>query len=204
MADASTLLPPRRSPLDSAWAPGVHGSPGAGGPGVTFTRRLGLSAVQLDARRGRAGAVAAALAERLGVTLPPPGRAAPGAEIRTLWLGPDRWLLLAADTAGLEARLRAAAEPAGGIVVDQGHGRAILRIEGPRAREVLAKGTGIDLHPRSFPEDAVAQTGLFHLAVTLDRRRGSACFDLHAMRGFALGLHESLCEAAAEYGYRLA
>lgn len=203
MADATTL-PARRSPLDSVWSPGIHGSPGGGGPGVTFTRRLGLSAVQLDARRGRSADLAAAVAAELGVALPLPGRAAPGAEIRALWLGPDRWLLLAADTLGLEARLRAAAEPAGGIVVDQGHGRAILRLEGPRARDVLAKGTGIDLHPRAFPEGAVAHTGLFHLAVTLDRRRGSACFDLHAMRGFALSLHESLCEAAAEYGYRLA
>lgn len=203
MADAS-LLPARRSPLDSVWSPGVYGAPVAGAPSVTLTRRLGLSAVQLDARRGRADAVSRAVSEALGVTLPGPGRAAPGAGIRALWLGPDRWLLLAADGTGLEARLRAAAEPAGGVVVDQGHGRAIVRVEGPRARDVLAKGTGVDLHPSAFPEDAVAQTGMFHLSVTIDRRRGTGCFDIHVMRGFALSFHESLCEAAGEYGYRLA
>lgn len=202
MADTRTL-PGRRSPLDSAWTPGVHGSPTAGGPGVTFTRRLGLSALQFDARAGRSAAVGQAVADTIGVALPTAGRAASGAGIRALWIGPDRWLLLAADGSGLEERLQSAAVPAGGVVVDQGHGRAIVRVEGPRARDVLAKGTGIDLHPRAFAEDSVAQTGMFHLSVTIDRRRGTACFDIHAMRGFALSLHESLCEAAGEYGYRL-
>lgn len=197
-------LPARRSPLDSVWKPGDHGTAGPNGPAITMTRRLGLSSVQLDARKGTADAVSAAVSQAFDVTLPVAGHAVSGGQVRALWLGPDRWMLVAPDGLGLEARLRAAAEPAGGVVVDQGHGRAILRIEGPRVRDILAKGTAVDLHPRVFAEDAVAQTGLFHLSVTIDRRRGSGCFDVHAMRGFAVNLHESLCEAAAEWGYRLA
>lgn len=202
MPDAPSL-PPRRSPLDAVWIPGVHGSPGPGGPGITVTRRSGLAAVQLDARRGKAEALRGAVADAFGIGLPDPGRAISAGDMRALWLGPDRWLVLAAGDHGLEARLRAVAEPAGGIVVDQGHGRAVLRVEGPLVRAVLAKGTGVDLHPRTFAENAVAQTALFHLAVTLDRRRGTGTFDIHAMRGFARSLYESLCEAAAEFGYRV-
>ncbi|GHD48763.1 hypothetical protein GCM10017083_20190 [Thalassobaculum fulvum] len=207
MADATSLpqapLPPRRSPLDAVWVAGDYGAAAVGGPGVTMLRRSGLSSVQLDARRGTAASLRAAVAGALGLALPGPGRAASGGEVRALWLGPDRWMLLAEDTFALEAKLRAAAEPAGGVVVDQSHGRTILRLSGPAVREVLAKGTGVDLHPRAFAEDAVAQTGLFHLAVTLDRRRGTGTFDVHGMRGFAQSLFESLCEAAAEFGYRL-
>lgn len=200
----TTTLPPRRSALDAVWTAGVHGTAGPGGPGVTMSRRLGLSAVQLDARRGAADALGTAVAAALGVTLPGPGQAASGSGVRALWLGPDRWLLLVADGSGLEATLHDAAGPAGGIVVDQGHGRTILRLEGPAVREVLAKGTGVDLHPSTFAQDAVAQTALFHLGATLDRRRGTGCFDVHVMRGFARSLYESLCEAAAEVGYRVA
>lgn len=203
MAEATTL-PARRSPLDAVWSPGVYGSPGAGGPGVGIARRLGLSAVQLDARAGTADALREAVAAAFGVSLPDPGRAASGGEVRALWTGPDRWILLASDGFGLEARLRAAAAPTGGTVVDQAHGRAILRLEGPAVRDVLAKGTGVDLHPCAFAENRVVQTGLFHLAVTLDRRRGSRTFDVHVMRGFAHDLFGSLCEAAAEFGYRVA
>ena len=202
MADAIPL-PPRRSPLDTAWVPGDYGTTAVGGPGVTMVRRLGLSSVQLDARRGAATGLSEAVAEALGLALPEPGRAASANGLRALWLGPERWMLLAEDRFGLAAKLRAAAEPAGGVVVDQSHGRAILRLSGPAVRGVPAQGTGVGLHARAFAEDSVAQAGLFHLSVTLDRRRGSGTFDVHGMRGFAQSLFESLCEAAAEFGYRL-
>lgn len=202
MAETLTL-PPRRSALDAVWVPGDYGIPGPGGPGVTLTRRLGLSAIQLDARRGTADAVARAVADAIGLVLPAPGHALSGGERRALWIGPDRWMLLAPDSDGLDSRLRAAVEPVGGVVVDQSHGRAVLRLSGPQVRETLAKGTGIDLHPRGFAENAVAGTGMFHLSVTLDRRRGTGTFDVHVMRGFAQTLFESLTEAAAEFGYRL-
>jgi heterotetrameric sarcosine oxidase gamma subunit len=203
MAEIMTL-PPRRSALDSVWVLGDYGIPGPSGPGVTIIRRLGLGAIQLDARRDTAAAVARAVSDSLGIALPAPGRAASGGEFRAIWIGPECWMLLGSDSTGLEARLRAAVEPAGGSVIDQSHGRAILRLSGPRVRDTLAKGTGIDLHPRAFAENTAAQTGLFHLSVTIDRRRGTGTFDVHAMRGFAQSLHESLCEAAAEFGYRLA
>lgn len=202
MADAIPL-PPRRSPLDAVWVPGDYGATAVGGPGVTMVRRLGLSSVQLDARRGAATGLSEAVAGALGLALPDPGRAASANGLRALWLGPGRWLLLAEDGFGLAAKLQAIAGPAGGVVVDQSHGRTVLRLSGPAVRDVLAKGTGVDLHARAFAEDAVAQTALFQLSVTLDRRRGSGTFDVHGMRGFAQSLFESLCEAAAEFGYRL-
>ena len=194
--------PPRRSPLDAVWHPGFYGT-STPTPALTIGRRLGLTAVQLDARSGRAEAVAGAVAGALEINLPGPNAASAGGDRRALWVGPDRWLILARDEPDLETRLRAAVAPVGGVVVDQSHGRAVLRLRGPAARDTLAKGTGIDLHPRSFVENAVVQTALFHLSVTIDRRVGSACFDVHVMRGYAVSLYQSLCEAAAEYGYEV-
>lgn len=195
--------PSRRSPLDAVWHPGFHGAP-TPTPGVTISRRLGLAAVQLDARLGHAEAVAGAVADTFELSLPGPNAASTGGDRRVLWIGPDRWLILARDEPDLETRLHATVVPVGGVVVDQSHGRAVLRLRGPAARATLAKGTGIDLHPRNFVENAVAQTALFHLSVTLDRRLGNACFDVHVMRGYAVSLYESLREAAAEYGYEVA
>ena len=56
-------------------------------------------------------------------------------------------LLASVDVVEAVARRLRAAD-VGGVVVDQSHGRTILRIEGARARDLLAKGTGIDVHAR--------------------------------------------------------
>lgn len=202
MAEATTL-PPRRSALASVWQTGDHGRIGFAGPQVTLRERHGLTAIQLDARRGAADTVSRAVRDTFGLALPSAGLTTTTGDIRALWLGPDRWLLLTMTGDDLDAQLRAAAEPVGGVVVDQSHGRTVLRIEGAKARDTLAKGTGVDLHPRVFAENTVAQTSLFQLAVSLDRRRGTSSFDVHAMRGFAVHLYEALLQAGGEYGVRV-
>jgi heterotetrameric sarcosine oxidase gamma subunit len=50
---------------------------------------------------------------------------------------------------------QSAAAISGGVevrasVTDQSHGRVFFRIAGPCVRDVLAKGTPVDLHPRIF------------------------------------------------------
>ncbi|NQW10571.1 MAG: hypothetical protein HQ481_11915 [Alphaproteobacteria bacterium] len=199
----STTPPPRRSALANVWHPGDHGRIGFTGPQVTLRERRDITAIQLDAQRGTTDGVGKAVAAAFGLGLPGPGRATTTGDVRALWLGPDRWLLQTATPADLEPRLRSLTEGVGGVVVDQSHGRTILRIEGAKARDTLAKSTGIDLHPRAFAENAVAQTSLFQLAVTIDRRRGTSIFDVHAMRGFAVHLYEALLDAGGEYGVRL-
>lgn len=44
-------------------------------------------------------------------------------------------------------------------IFDQSGGRTVLRLSGPRARDVLAKGLPIDLHSRAFgPGSAATRT----------------------------------------------
>ena len=86
-----------------------------------------------------------------------------------VWLGPDEWLLTSTGISpeALEEELRTELRPAGGTAVDVSAQRIVLRISGPRARDMLAKGCSIDLHPRVFGPGSSAQTTLGQAGVVL-------------------------------------
>jgi sarcosine oxidase, subunit gamma len=88
---------------------------------------------------------------------------------RAIWLGPDEWLLTSATERPeqLAGRIREATLPFGGVVVDVSAQRITLRLTGSRARDVLAKGCSVDLHPRSFGCGSSAQTTLGQAGVVL-------------------------------------
>lgn len=191
-----TIQPQRRSPFAALAASGdlqeTAGGKNDDHPiGVVLTPRTGLSLLQIDCHLDR-------LAE-FDLPVPAVGAALSVDGIRMLALGPARWMAVSRHAAALDERVRPAAERAGAAVVDQSHGRAILRVTGAHARDTLAKGTEIDLHDRAFPCDQVRQTGLFHVAVAIDRRRGPTTFDIHMPRGYAQAIAERLIEAAREY-----
>ena len=83
--------------------------------------------------------------------------------------------------------------------LDQSDGRFLIVAEGPDVREMLAKGTGMDLDPAAFPQDASAMTAFGHLTVHITRTAADR-YDLVAMSSFAGGLWESLREASLEFG----
>ena len=87
-------------------------------------------------------------------------------------------------------------------VSDQSHGRVILRISGPKARNVLAKGTPVDLHPDVFPVGKSALTQMAHVGVHLTRV-GEDAFDLSVFRGFSESFWEWITEQAEEFGYQV-
>ncbi len=108
-----------------------------------------------------------ALIERLGAALfielpwqPNTVEAAPGGVRRALWLGPDEWLVVDADGTAdaIVAAVSGALEGARGAVVDVSANRAMLRLAGPAAREVLETGCSIDLHPHAFAPGRCVQT----------------------------------------------
>jgi sarcosine oxidase subunit gamma len=107
-----------------------------------------------------------------GVPVPlTPNQVANMGMLRTLWLGPDEWLVtaprgLAPDLTG---RLRRAVAGRHAAVVDLSAGRAVIEIGGPRARTLLQKGCGLDLHPRVFGPGQCAQTMFAKLPVILDQ-----------------------------------
>src|SRR3954453_1008174 len=96
-----------------------------------------------------------------GVPLPmQPNRVAAMRELRTLWLGPDEWLVTAPQRAApdLVGRLTRALAGRHASVTDLSASRAIVEITGTRARTLLEKGCGLDLHSRAFGPGQCAQT----------------------------------------------
>jgi sarcosine oxidase, subunit gamma len=118
----------------------------------------------------RLGAVGAEASAALGSALPTaPNTWVPAGTGRAVWLGPDEWLLTSTTEApeDLEARVRAAVLPLGGAATDVSAQRIALRLTGARARDVLAKGCSLDLHPRVFGRGSSAQTTLGQAGVVL-------------------------------------
>jgi sarcosine oxidase, subunit gamma len=136
-----------------------------------------------------------------GTPLPTePGTWTPTADGRLVWLGPDEWLLTSTGTAPhlLEEELRAQLRPVGGTAVDVSAQRIGLRISGARAREVLAKGCSVDLHPRAFPAGRSAQTTLGQAGVVL-LSLGDDEFAVLVRSSFAGYLATWLLDAGLEY-----
>ena len=140
-----------------------------------------------------------------GAALPTtPNTWVPAGDGRLVWLGPDEWLLTSPGTApeALEAELAGVLRPVGGVAVDVSAQRIGLRISGPRARQVLAKGCAIDLHPRVFVPGSSAQTTLGQAGVVLlalGGRDDDAEFAVLVRSSFAGYLATWLLDACLEY-----
>jgi methylglutamate dehydrogenase subunit D len=178
----------RISPLADIAKPGRYGAD-VGEPGVRISVVHPLSLVMVQARAGRSKAVATALQGRKSGAVS--------------WAGPDQWYVQSATEGegvlafALKKQLGAAAS-----VVDQSHGRVTLRVEGPKARQLLAKGTPVDLHPDEFPVGKSCLTQMAHVGVHLTRV-GNDDFELSVFRGFSESFWEWLTVQALEFGYQV-
>ena len=197
-------VPRRRSPLAAAYSPGDYGALGSDGPKVMLSERPGLTTVQVECAAADIQTVADRLQQALGQRPPETANTSHGDDtLRLIWAGPARWHLTEPDGRDLEAELFDALSGTEAAVVDLSHSRAVIRLAGPEARHVLAKGSGLDFHAQVFTPGACAQTALFHVAVLIDCRDDTPSFDIYAARGLACSLWQSLSHAAAEYGYRV-
>jgi sarcosine oxidase subunit gamma len=83
-------------------------------------------------------------------------------------------------------------------VVDVSAQRTTLLVAGPRARDLLAMGCALDLHPRSFGEGTCAQTTLAQAQVVLVGREGGAFWVL-VRASLAAYLVDWLFDASIEF-----
>lgn len=133
----------------------------------------------------------------LGVPLPGPNRVAPAHARAILWLGPDEWLVVGPPDDPVAAEL--VGEPAVESVVDVSANRTTIELSGPHAREVLAKGVSIDLHPRAFGTGQCAQTLLARAQVILRQVDAEPTYHVLVRGSFALYLAAWLVDAMREF-----
>jgi len=129
--------------------------------------------------------------------LPAIGASAAASGCFLLGIGPGRWLLIASDGAPDEfpgANLEAAFE----VAVETGDAWTQFAISGSAARDLLAKGCALDLHPGAFPEGGCAVTRFAQLRCVL--HHAGVGYRLLVGRSHAASLAEWLVEAAAEFG----
>jgi len=172
-------------------------------PPVVLTERRLVGLAQVAAWPDTAEAVTDTVASLLHSAPPQgPSGSSGDAEGAILAIAPGRLLVESRD-ARLAERLAEQIGPELGAVTDLSHARIAIRVSGPKAAWVLAKGLALDLHPAAFPPMKVAQAAIHEVGVIV-RRLGPDSFDLYVYRGFALSFWEWLTEAAAETGYRVA
>lgn len=197
----------RRSPLDHLGL-GARAADDAErrGAGVKLMERPHRCMVNL---RGDLGdtAFADAIRQTGRVDLPTVPNTAAGKANATqaLWLGPDEWLLVA--RAGSERRLteelRKALADVHAAITDVSEARTTIRLAGAHARDVLAKGTGLDLHPRAFAAGQCAQTLYAKATVILHAVNDDPTFDILVANSFAEYVWLFLKDAAREYGLKV-
>ena len=189
----------RRSPLFAFFA-AASGGP-ADGAGVVISERPFLGHVNL---RGDPAdpAFTSAAEDVLGLALPAePNTTVEAGGLLALWLGPDEWLIVTPPDAqaALVESLEAALDGIHAAVTDVTGGQTVITLGGPNARDVLAKGCPLDLHPTAFRPGDCAQTLLGKANVTLRCVDDTPSYELIVRRSFADYAALWLQDAAQEY-----
>ena len=174
-----------------------------GDVGVRMTQRPFLGHLNL---RGAPGdpAFLNAVGTVLGFGLPlAPNTVAEGGDLAALWLGPDEWLVLTppGPEVGVAQALRDALDGQHVAVTNVSGGQTVTNIAGAHARDVLAKGCSLDLHPRVFGPGRCAQSLLGKAGVTIRQIDESPSFDLIVCRSLAEYFALWLEDASQEYGF---
>jgi sarcosine oxidase subunit gamma len=158
----------------------------------------GVIDLRLD-QRDKGARDAAELA--LVVALPEAGLSVIGPAGNVLWLGPDEFLIVTEPEReiAVAASLLGALRGRRAAVIDISDSRTIIALSGIHARDVLAKGCGIDLHPRSFAPGQCAQSSLAKARVALYQLDDAPTYHIIVERSLAEYLWLWLADAAAEF-----
>ena len=122
-----------------------------------------------------------------------------GSDPCSLWLGPDRWLLVGNNTP--EELIDSCEQQLTGILhhaVDYSRALSTQKVIGKDAWRLLASGTSIDLRPAHFTVGSCCRTRLGQVAAVIVAN-GNDEFSLHVDRSYETYLSDWLAESVSIY-----
>ena len=157
-----------------------------GNNGVSIERIENLSIVSLKV----SSKSLASARDRLQLASPV---SASGNDPRSLWFGPDRWLLVSSSMSA-DSLVKKCQEALADVLhnaVDNSAGLAVFRVAGPGARDLLAADCGLDFRPEKFPVGSCCRTRLAQIAAIITAE-GPEQFDIYVDRSYEYYLDEWL------------
>ncbi len=146
----------------------------------------GFSLLQLAGSETMIAKSTGTLPERVGVAASQKGRT-------VFRIGPAQFWAIGPEGDDLARKLEGKC-----AVTSLTSSRTRILLEGPPARNVLAKGIAIDWHESVFTPGCLALTGVHHMPLVV-HCTGANSFHLYAMRTFAASVYEWLTDAALEF-----
>ena len=189
-----------RSGLEHLAVPGRHGA-ASGAAGIEVALRTELALASVMARKGRSDALARRVMDAFGLVLPARPRRGASGPIAFAWAGPGHWLAIADGMGGqaFERQLRRELADLASVS-DQSDGCIVIGVGGPAAREALAKGVMVDLHPSAFTPGDAGVTSVAHVAVHFWQLTAAPTYEFAVPRSLTASFWHWLMESSAQYG----
>lgn len=171
-------------------------------PGIVALRDSGFFG-QIDLRGDPTdSSYLAEVRQVLGLDLPTSANTvAVSGDRAALWLSPDEWLIMVpfATRAQTIDDLKRALAGKHVSITDVSSNRTILELSGSKSREVLAKGCGLDLHPRAFKAGQCAQTVVARSQAVIWQVDETPTYRVLVRPSFAAYLTDFFIDAMKEY-----
>lgn len=120
-------------------------------------------------------------------------------ERRLMWAGPARFWWVAEQDGDVAQQLESQLAADDGHVMDIGHSRTVIRLQGSKAQTILQSGIAVDMDEDEFKPGRVILTGLTHHTPVTLHRIDEQCFELYVARSYARHTLEWLMAAGKPY-----
>jgi len=120
-------------------------------------------------------------------------------ETRILWNAPKTWLVIS-NKANIVETIKEKCNSENFALTDISHSRAVIKIQGLQAKEILKKGSPINFN--EFKKNNCAGTVFHGINIIIDSiDNNPETYHLLTLRSFGESLYHHITDAALEFGY---